>query len=436
MATSDPAPTAAKGDATVLYSREEFSAPAPEELARRIPNLEVIELLGQGGMGVVYKGRQPLLDRHVAIKILRPDHQTDSEFQERFIREARTLARLRHPYIVTVFDIGKSADFYYLVMEFVEGSSLRQLLADRSITERDALEFVPQIAEALQHAHEAGVVHRDVKPENVLIDALGRVRLVDFGLATLFGPKVTRNPDDNRVAGTLGYMAPEQMTMPEAVDHRADIYSTGVVFYEMLAGGLPSADRLPPSRQAATDPRLDPIVLRATEREREKRYQAARDLRAEINAVARTPESTIRLEQHIAAPVEDVFAAWIEPSSMTNWYAPTDDFAPTEAEVDCQVGGRYRVAMFPPGAPGPAVVTGQYCRIEAPRCLSFTWSWISPRADTHETQVTLEFQPQGEATNLVLTHERFRDEELRVQHTQGWTGCLERLSRKVGTTRP
>jgi uncharacterized protein YndB with AHSA1/START domain/predicted Ser/Thr protein kinase len=432
METSAPQPAAAQDADTGLFSRESFRPPTPEELARRIPSLEVIELLGQGGMGVVYKGRQPFLDRFVAIKVVRPDFQTDSEFQERFLREARMLAKLRHPYIVTVFDAGKSDELYYIVMEFVEGASLRQMLADGSISEHDTVEFVPQMAEALQHAHEAGVVHRDVKPENVLVDALGRVRLVDFGLATLFGPNVARSPDDNRVAGTLGYMAPEQLSMPETVDHRADIYSMGVVFYEMLAGELPKADRLAPSKKVATDPRLDPIVLRALERERERRYQAARELHSEITAVARTPESTIRLEQRVNAPAEQVFAAWLEPEAMSKWYAPTDDFKPTQAEVDAQVGGRYRVAMFPPGQPEPAVVTGQYCRIDAPRFLSFTWSWIAPRVDTHETQVTLDFHAKGETTEVVLTHERFRDESLRIQHTQGWQGCLERLARKVG----
>jgi uncharacterized protein YndB with AHSA1/START domain/predicted Ser/Thr protein kinase len=432
MATAKPDPAAAESNETVLYSRAGFVPPAPEELARRISNLEVIELLGQGGMGVVYKGRQPLLDRLVAIKVLRPDYQTDCEFQERFLREARTLAKLRHPYIVTVFDIGKSDDLYYIVMEFVEGTSLRQLVANRSASERDALEFVPQIAEALQHAHEAGVVHRDVKPENVLVDSLGRVRLVDFGLATLFGPNAARSPDDNRIAGTLGYMAPEQISMPESVDHRADIYSTGVVFYEMLAGELPKPERVPPSKQAATDPRIDPIVLRALERERERRYQAARELHSEITALARTPESTIRLEQRVNASAEQVFAAWLDPQVMTRWYAPTDDFKPTQAEVDPQVGGRYRVGMFPPGQDQPVIVTGQYCRIDRPRSLSFTWSWITPRADTHETQVTLDFHAQGEATDVTLTHERFRDEALRNDHANGWAGCLERLSRKVG----
>jgi serine/threonine protein kinase len=201
----------------------------------------VTELLGHGGMGVVYKGRQPLLDRPVAIKVMRPDFPVSDDFQERFLREARTLAKLRHPYVVTVFDVGRSEQLYYLVMEYVEGDTLRQLLADGKITERDTLDFVPQIAEALQHAHDAGVVHRDIKPENVLVDARGHVRLVDFGLATLFGVEAPPpSPDDSRVAGTLGYMAPEQISMPESVDHRADIYSMGVVFYEMLAGERPA----------------------------------------------------------------------------------------------------------------------------------------------------------------------------------------------------
>jgi serine/threonine protein kinase len=417
---------------TVFLGPKDFTPPAPAELAARIPNLEVLELLGHGGMGVVYKGRQPLLDRLVAIKVLRPDLQADDGFQERFLREARTLALLRHPYIVTVYDVGKSDQLNYLVMEFVSGVSLRQMLADRSIAERDALEFVPQMAEALQHAHEAGVVHRDVKPENVLIDARGRVRLVDFGLATLFGPQAPRTPDDDRVAGTLGYMAPEQFTMPEAVDHRADIYSTGVVFYEMLAGQLPRVDRLPPSRIAASNPQLDPIVLRAIERERERRYQEARLLQAEVTLLARTPESTVRLEKAIPAPPDQVFAAWTDPARMADWLAPSDEFGPTDATVDLQVGGQYRVRMHPPHQDQPSIVSGQYCRIDAPRSLSFTWAWESPRADTHETQLTLEFHARGATTDLVLIHERFRDQELRNSHAQGWAGCLDRLTRKLG----
>ena len=154
------------------------------------------------------------------------------------------------------------------------------------------------------------------------------------------------------MVGTLRYMAPEQITMPQAVDHRADIYSTGVVFYEMLARELPGPDRVPPSRKAATDPRLDPIVLRAIEHERDRRYQEARLMHRDITDLSRTPESTIRIEKHIPAPPEQVFAAWIDPGRMADWYAPSDDFGPTVGQVDPQVGGQYRVGMLLPGADG------------------------------------------------------------------------------------
>jgi serine/threonine protein kinase len=433
MDSADPDVTAIKGEETAVYSQAGFTPPTPAELGARFPSLEVIELLGHGGMGMVYKGRQPLLDRLVAIKLLRPDLQTDGTFQERFLREARTLAKLRHPFIVTVFDVCKADDLYGLVMEYVDGASLRQLLAEGSITERDVLDFVPQITEALQHAHEAGIVHRDIKPENVLVDARGRVRLVDFGLATLFGPGVlSRGPDDDRVAGTFRYMAPEQITMPEAVDHRADIYSTGVVFYEMLARELPGPDRVPPSRKANTDSRLDPIVIRAIEPERDRRYQQARLLQLDITDLARTPESSIHIEKHIPASPEQVFEVWINPGQMADWYAPTDDFGPTVGEVDLQVGGPYRVGMLLPGQTDHKFVSGQYCRVDAPRTLSFTWAWEPHNASTRETQVTLEFHAEGEGTRLVLTHERFRDKPDRNGHARGWQGCLDRLSRKFG----
>ena len=434
MSTSQTSSTAIKGEETIAHSQARFTPLTPAELAARFPNLEVMELLGQGGMGMVYKGRQPLLDRLVAIKVIRPDFLTDDTFQQRFLSEARTLAKLRHPFIVTVFDVLRAGDLYCLVMEYVEGSNLRQLLQreEGPITERDALDYVPQITQALQHAHEAGVVHRDIKPENLLIDSHGRVRLVDFGLATLFGPEAQARPGDEQVVGTLRYMAPEQLTRPEAVDHRADIYSTGVVFYEMLARELPGPDRVPPSLKATTDPRLDPIVLHAIEKERDRRYQEARLMQLDITNLTRTPESTIRIEQHIAAPPEQAFALWIDPSRMSDWYAPSDDFGPTIAEVDPQVGGQYRIGMLLPGQSDPKFVSGQYCQVDAPRTLSFTWEWEPHKAGWNETQVTLEFQPKGKGTNLVLTHERFRDEADRNGHAQGWQGCLSRFTRKLG----
>ncbi len=433
MNASRPDRTLNKSDETTVLPQAGFTPPTPAELAGGFPHLEVTELLGHGGMGVVYKGRQPFLDRLVAIKVIRPDLQADYTFQERFLREARTLAKLRHPFIVTVFDACKAEDLYCLVMEYVEGVSLRQMLDGGSVTERDALDFVQQMTDALQHAHETGVVHRDIKPENVLVDSLGRLRLVDFGLATLLGPDLAGHPpDDDQVVGTLRYMAPEQMSMPQAVDHRADIYSTGVVFYEMLARELPGPDRVPPSRKAATDPGIDPIVLRAIERDRDRRYAAARLMHHDLSNLSRTPQSTVRIEQHIAVPPEQVFAAWTNPDTMSDWYAPTDDFGPTVAEVDPQVGGKYRVGMHLPGHTDHRFVSGQYCQVDAPRTLSFTWAWEPHVATTRETQVTLEFQPKDDGTNLVLTHERFRSEPDRNSHAQGWQGCLDRLSRKLG----
>jgi uncharacterized protein YndB with AHSA1/START domain/predicted Ser/Thr protein kinase len=432
VAMGEPSEQAMRQQSTMFHEQGGFVPPSPQELTARLPNLEVLELLGQGGMGIVYKGRQPFLDRLVAIKLIRPDAGADGDSQQRFIREARSLAKLMHPNIVSVFDFGKAGDICYLVMEYVEGTSLRQRIAGNSLSTRDVLDFVPQIGEALRHAHETGIVHRDVKPENILVDRKNRVRLVDFGIAMLMDPARQRIADDQRIAGTSGYMAPEQFSMPEQVDHRADIYSTGVVCFEMLTGTIPKGQPAPPpSSQSPSDPRFDPIVLKALERDRERRYQQVGHMNTDLLLLTRTPQSTIRLEQTVPAPVEKVFAAWTRPEEMTRWYAPSDDFTTPIAEVDLHVGGKFKVGMKHKDREHPNVVSGQYCRIEPPHGLAFTWAWESPRADDHETQVTLEFRPNAGSTNVTLIHERFRDEQLRNEHAKGWTGCLGRLTVKL-----
>jgi|GEM_PF-3660772 len=403
---------------------------SPQELTARLPNLEVTEVLGQGGMGVVYKGRQPFLDREVAIKVIRPDFGADADAQRRFLHEARALARLTHPYIVSVFDCGQAGDLYYFVMEYVAGNSLRRLITEKAVTNREVLDFLPQIGEALQHAHENGVIHRDVKPENILVDPRNRVRLVDFGIARWLGKLGGDDPDEGRVAGTWGYMAPEQFSAPETVDHRADVFSSGVVCYEMLTGEVPRGEPQPPSATSAADPGFDPIVLRALEPDRERRYQQMRDMNADVIRLTRTPDTTIRISRMIPAPVERVFKAWTDPTQMFDWYAPTDDFTTPIAEVDLHVNGTYRIGMQ---SDTLHVVSGQYCRIEEPTLLSFTWAWEVPRPDVQETQVTLEFRRHGGATELTLTHERFRDERQRKAHAEGWTGSLNRLARKLSS---
>ncbi|GAF96207.1 unnamed protein product, partial [marine sediment metagenome] len=210
-------------------------APAIDELERLFPQLEILELIGCGGMGAVYKARQPKLNRLVALKILPRDAGRDPKFTERFAREARALASLSHPNIVALHDFGETDGLCYFVMEYVAGTNLREALRCGKFSSSDALEVVPRICDALQYAHEEGIVHRDIKPENILLDQRGRIKIADFGLAKLLTAEGERDclTATRQVVGTPHYMAPEQTERPLEVDHRADIYSLGVVFYEM-----------------------------------------------------------------------------------------------------------------------------------------------------------------------------------------------------------
>jgi hypothetical protein len=256
-------------------------------LAPHFPNLEILSLLGQGGMGAVYKARQLKLDRFVAIKILPAEWGRDPAFAERFTREARALARLAHPHIVAVHDFGEAGGHFYLLMEYVDGVNLRQLLQAGRLEPDLALRVIPQVCDALQYAHEEGIVHRDVKPANILVDHRGGVKIADFGLAKLVGPSRASFTltGTHQVMGTLDYMAPEQRNRPQEVDHRADIYALGVVFYEMLTGELPLGRFSPPSRVAGVDGRLDEVVLRALEREPEQRYQKVSEVKGDLEAI-------------------------------------------------------------------------------------------------------------------------------------------------------
>lgn len=265
-----------------------FSLPHRDALAVLFPQLEILELLGHGGMGAVYKARQRGLDRLVALKILPPQVSAESTFAERFAREARALARLSHPNIVTVFDLGKSGPLYYFLMEFVDGVNLRQLLETHRLTPRETMGIVPQICEALEYAHGEGIVHRDIKPENILMDQKGRVKVADFGLSKLLepGPQDMQLTQSGQVLGTMHYMAPEQLEKPLEVDQRADIYSLGVLLYEMLTGELPLGRFELPSKKAAVDSRLDELVLHAMERNPRQRCQSASEVRMRLETIA------------------------------------------------------------------------------------------------------------------------------------------------------
>lgn len=277
-------------------SKATFVPPTPAELAPLFPQLEIIGLVGQGGMGAVYRARQPNLDRVVALKILPPQAGRDPGFAERFMREARALGRLSHPNIVAVHDFGVAAEYHYFLMEFVDGVTLRQLLTTRKTVPREALAIVPQICDALQFAHDQGIVHRDIKPENILIAKTGTVKIADFGLAKIVGAEVTdvSLTGEHDVMGTPHYMAPEQVERPLEVDHRADIYSLGVVFYQMLTGELPIGRFAAPSRRVQVDVRLDEVVLRALEKEPELRYQQASGLKSEVETIASSARAGAR----------------------------------------------------------------------------------------------------------------------------------------------
>ncbi len=312
-----------------------FTAPEPAarwlppevtELAALFPELEIIRLLGRGGMGAVYQARQKDLDRVVALKILPPEMGHDPAFAQRFTGEAQAMARLNHPHIVTLYEFGqrsgpssvvsgpkerspeilgetsgipvppaplatdhcpRNAGLYFFIMEYVDGVNLRGLLDSGHVSPKEALAIVPQICEALQYAHEQGIVHRDIKPENILLSKQGVVKIADFGLAKLMG-RTTAGAGE-KVIGTPRYMAPEQLEHPADVDHRADIYSLGVVFYQMLTGELPAKRLEPPSHKVQIDVRLDQIVLRALEQSPELRFQNATQFKTEVETVTNTP---------------------------------------------------------------------------------------------------------------------------------------------------
>ena len=310
-----------------------FNPPVISELAAKFPQLEILELIGKGGMGAVYKARQKQLDRIVALKILPPDIGSEAAFAERFTREARALAKLNHPNIVTLYEFGETSGQFYFLMEFVDGLNLRQLLNNSRIFPREALAIVPQICDALQFAHDHGIVHRDIKPENILLDRHGHVKVADFGLAKIVAIAAaacdrrapesgTPQPspatasenltDAGKVMGTPKYMSPEQVTNPGEVDHRADIYALGVVFYQMLTGELPGKKIEPPSKKVQIDVRLDEIVLRALEKKPELRFQQASVLKTQVETIVETPPSA-----KIVPPLIQ------NPNQFLRWFAVT-----------------------------------------------------------------------------------------------------------------
>src|SRR5262245_58499066 len=272
-------------------------------IGRTFTNYRVVAELGAGGMGVVYKALDLRLDRHVALKVLPPEKSGDAERRSRFLQEAKAASALNDPHIVTIYDIFTDEGTDVLVMEFVQGRTLRDVIADGLVPASMALDVAAQVAEGVGSAHAIGIVHRDLKPGNIMLTDRGRVKVLDFGLAKLFGDALAQQATvmaptiEGTLLGTVDYMSPEQ-ARGEAVDGRSDVFSLGAMLYELLTGAKPfNAPHVPgvlheilygtlvPPRARRPDVpvEVEAIVIRALERDISRRYQTmealARDLR-------------------------------------------------------------------------------------------------------------------------------------------------------------
>ncbi|GEP40721.1 hypothetical protein BGE01nite_00120 [Brevifollis gellanilyticus] len=294
--SAEPAGDSVDPEATVKLSPSQASIsargqpdlPLPEELTTMLPGgaYKVESFLGQGGMGAVYKGAQVRLKRPVAIKIMRRDLGRDYDFEARFEREAQAMAKLSHPNIVSVIDFGEAGpDYLYIVMELVDGADLMDVIRGGQMTQEMALTLLPQICDALQFAHDHGIVHRDIKPSNIMLTRDGRIKMADFGLAKRLDTESTMHTKTGTGMGTPDYAAPEQFDPNGHIDHRADIYALGVMIYQMITGTLPRGAWKSPSERAAVAPQWDDIVSRAMQSDPADRYQQASEVKTDVTSI-------------------------------------------------------------------------------------------------------------------------------------------------------
>lgn len=284
--------------------RRGWDIPSPEELTALLPHdtYHVEGLLGQGGMGAVYKATQKRLQRKVAIKIMCQDQGQDYGFEERFRREALALAQLNHPNIVNVIDYGEaSAEYLYIVMEYVDGTDLLGVIRSRQMTQELALSILPQICDALQFAHDNGIVHRDIKPANILLTRDGRVKVADFGLAKRFDVESAFHTLTGTGMGTPDYAAPEQFSPIASVDHRADIYALGVMIYQMITGTMPRGAWKYPSEIVHVDTHWDQIVSRALQTDPQERYASVSDVKTDLSTITQVFDALRRMPDRAPA---------------------------------------------------------------------------------------------------------------------------------------
>ncbi|MEM9281681.1 MAG: family 16 glycoside hydrolase [Verrucomicrobiota bacterium] len=288
-----------------------WTPPSVEELQALLPQYELESMLGHGGMGAVYKGKQATLQRPVAIKVL-PETliagDDDHQYVERFKLEARAMANLDHPAIISVFDFGQTtAGHLYFVMEFIDGMDIEQYIAASGgqVEPDHAVAIVSHVLDALNYAHSKGIVHRDIKPANVLINSEGRVKIADFGLAKEFGGETAELSGltmTNMAMGTPDYIAPEALEIGQTPDHRADLYAVGVMLYRMLTGKLPRGMfKLPSEEIRGLDERFDDIIAFAMESDPSGRYQSATQFRSKLDELQSSPVTRMEPQQDTGA---------------------------------------------------------------------------------------------------------------------------------------
>ncbi|WP_298837037.1 protein kinase domain-containing protein [Clostridium sp.] len=273
---------------------------------------ELLENIGQGGMGTVYKAKCHVLNRFVAVKILKEELSDDEEFVSRFKREATSIAKLSHPNIVNVHDVCSENGVNFIVMEYVDGKTLKQIIKESGrITSKKTLDIVFQIAKALQCAHTNGIIHRDIKPDNIMITKDEMVKVMDFGIAKVADARTVTN--SNKVMGTVHYFSPEQ-AKGSYVDCRTDIYSLGIVMYEMVTGKVPynaqsaitiammhiQGSVTPPKEIIADIPEnINQVILIAMQKEPIKRYQTAKEMSEVIGAIKENPNYKVIVNSEI-----------------------------------------------------------------------------------------------------------------------------------------
>jgi serine/threonine protein kinase len=268
-----------------------FQAPEPAELSPLFPGYEIECLIATGGMGAVYRAIQKSLDRTVALKILPKELSKDAAFCAGFEAEAKAMARLNHPNLIGVYDFGAVNDMLYIIMEYVPGQSIYHSAYGKTLPPKEVVRLVSGICDGLAHAHENGIIHRDIKPSNILLDLNSLPKIGDFGLARPIERKIEEGEE---IFGTPHYTAPEVVNSPHSVDHRADIFSVGVLLHELLTGKLPADDVRPASLIARCDPRFDAIIRRATHPITSSRYSNAHELEKDLRAITGSSPNSAR----------------------------------------------------------------------------------------------------------------------------------------------